>query len=383
MKYFLICCFALMITACHGPKHIEFTGNMTGISSGAFVIKDKQGGIIMSEIITDGKFHAKNGLPKAGYYDLIITGDLQKDYKKKFFDIYLEDGTYEVSVNADSLDEYPVIRTDSKIQNELSDFYISADQKLHDVDAKMKQVAALLANKNSPVAQYINTNEMNSELASLAKKPDSIQAAALSDFVTKHPDNDVAAHILSEIDYKQDPADYSVAFQKFSAAQKNTDDGKEEEAELGQLAKLAPGAIAPKLIGKTPDGGSFDPKLLNKKIILVEFWRSDNEASRVNHKRLLTDYYSPLSNKKFTVVSVCLDTVKSKWTGAIAEDKMTWTQLSDLKGESSPNLNNWAISTIPTYDLVDGDWHIVKRNVDFDDIPEAVAVYLKTALTTR
>jgi hypothetical protein len=152
MKYIYILCFVLTITACNRVKYVEFTGTMTGISSGAFVIKDKQGAIIMSETINDGTFHAKNVLPKAGYYDLFITGDLQKDYKKKLYDIYLEGGTYTISVNADSLDDYPVIKTDSKIQNQLSDFYIPTNQKLQAVNEKMQTITALLNDKNSPVA---------------------------------------------------------------------------------------------------------------------------------------------------------------------------------------------------------------------------------------
>jgi peroxiredoxin len=383
MKYIYILCFVLTITACNRVKYVEFTGTMTGISSGAFVIKDKQGAIIMSETINDGTFHAKNVLPKAGYYDLFITGDLQKDYKKKLYDIYLEGGTYTISVNADSLDDYPVNKTDSKIQNQLSDFYIPTNQKLQAVNEKMQTITALLNDKNSPVAVSGNTDELNSELTGLEKQPDSIKAQALSDFVTRHPDNVVSAHILAQIDYKKAPADYYAAYQKFSAEQKATDDGKAEEDDLAQLAKLAPGAVAPSIIGKTLDGTIFNPKSLDKKIILVEFWRSDNDASRTNHHRLLTDHFSPLSNKKFTVVSVCLDTTQAAWAKAVKEDNIVWTQLSDLKGETSPNLTNWAVTAVPNYDLVDGDWHIIKRDVDFEAIPTEVATYLKMALTTN
>ena len=228
-----------------------------------------------------------------------------------------------------------------------------------------------------------NTDELSGELTGLTKEPDSIKAQALSDFVKKYPDNEVAAHILSQIDYKKDPGDYYAAYQKFSAGQKATDDGKAEEDDLAQLAKLAPGAVAPPITGKTLDGTTFDPKSLGKKIILVEFWRSDNEASRTNHHRLLTDHFSPLSNKKFTVVSVCLDTTQAAWAKAVKEDKMTWIQLSDLKGETSANLTNWAVTAVPTYELVNGDWHIIKRGVDFEAIPTEVAGYLKMALTTN
>ena len=55
---------------------------MPGINNGAFVIKDAQGNIIVSEIISDGKFHTKNILQKPGYYDLFITGDIEKEVEQ-------------------------------------------------------------------------------------------------------------------------------------------------------------------------------------------------------------------------------------------------------------------------------------------------------------
>jgi hypothetical protein len=78
-----------------------------------------------------------------------------------------------------------------------------------------------------------------------------------------------------------------------------------------------------------------------------------------------------------------LDTTQAAWAKAVKEDNIVWTQLSDLKGETSPNLTNWAVTAVPTYDLVDGDWHIIKRDVDFEAIPTEVAGYLKMALTTN
>jgi len=356
---------------------------MPGISNGAIVIKDEQGNQLISEIISGGKFYTKKVLQKPGYYSMAITGDLEKDYSKDYYDVYLEGGEYTITESKDSLYAYPVIKTGSKIQNELSQYYIPANDAVHAVKAKQQTINALLNDKDSPVAAAGNATELSGELAKSAAEMDEAQAQALTDYVSKYPQNDVAAHILSQIDYKKSPAAYYAAYQKFSAEQKHTDDGKAEGSDLEDLVKMAPGAVAPVLVGKTPDGRNFDPASIDKKIIMVEFWRSDNAASRANHHRLLTDYYSPLTNKKFTVVSVCLDRNHDSWIEAIKKDNVNWTQLNDLKGESSPNITNWVVTAIPTYDLVDGEWHIIKRDVNFNDIPSEVAKYLKMALTSR
>lgn len=376
MKYLYFFAFILLASSCNRTKFVEFTGTMPGIDNGAFVIKDAQGNIIVSETIFDGKFHTKNILQKPGYYDLFITGDIEKDYKKHVYDVYLEGGAYTISAEADKLYLYPTIKTESKTQNELSEYYTEAAEKTHAADITVQNLTSLMYDKNSPMVISGNTADLQKQLDQAQETFAKTQAVVLGDFVTKNPQNDVAAHILSEIDYKKEPVSYYKVFQKFSKAQQNTDDGKNEGDDLRELVKLAPGADAPLLTGKTSDGKPFDPKTINKKVILVEFWRSDVEASRANHKMLVNGYYSPIKNKDFTVVSVSLDTKPDVWAAAVKEDGMTWTQVNDLKGQTSPNMANWAVNTIPTYDLVDGSWHFIKRDVDFDKIGQEVNKYL-------
>jgi hypothetical protein len=121
-------------------------------------------------------------------------------------------------------------------------------------------------------------------------------------------------------------------------------------------------------VGQTADGKPFDASTINKKLILVEFWRADNEDAGINHRNLLHDNFTPLINKDFTVVSVSLDTVKDVWKAALAKDGMTWTQVCDLKGESSPNFTNWQIAKIPSYYLVDNNWKILYRDISYGDV---------------
>jgi len=380
MKYLYLFAFVLLVSSCNRNKFVEFTGTMPGINNGAFVIKDAQGTVIISEIINDGKFHTKTLLQKPGYYDLFITGDIEKDYKKHVYDVYLEGGNYTISAEADKLYLYPTIKTESKTQNELSAYYTEAAEKTHEADVAAQNISALLYDKNSPAAVSGNTADLQKQFEQAQENFAKTQAVALDDFVTKNPQNDVAAHILSQIDYKKDPVSYYAVFQKFSQAQQNTVDGKNEGDDLKELIKLAPGAPAPPLVGKTFDGKPFDAKSINKKVILVEFWRSDVQASRDNHKMLVGGYYSPVKNKDFTVVSVSLDTKPDVWTAAVKQDGLTWTQVSDLKGQTSPNMASWAVNTIPTYDLVDGNWKFIKRDVDFEKIGQEVNKYLKISV---
>jgi len=61
------------------------------------------------------------------------------------------------------------------------------------------------------------------------------------------------------------------------------------------------------------------------------------------------------------------------------DDKLTWPQVSDLKGTDSPNFDNWAISSFPVYYLLNGDGHILEPNLQFSEIKIVVDKHLKTA----
>ncbi len=58
------------------------------------------------------------------------------------------------------------------------------------------------------------------------------------------------------------------------------------------------------------------------------------------------------------------------------DDKINWIQVSDLKGNDSPNTKNWAITTIPAYYLLDKKGRIIEREIPFASIKDKVDAYL-------
>ena len=379
MKYLYLFLFVLTISACNRTKYVEIDGAITGLNNGAIEIKDPQGNQLISVLISEGKFHAKNLLPKAGFYDLFIAPDLNKDYKKKIFEVYLDGGSYTINADKDKLYLYPQIESDSKIQNELSDYYGGSFKQVHDIMQRGDSLSDMLYGKNTPVVigspEYDDVKKQFDQATIDAKV---IQAKTLGEYVSKNPQNDIEAFIMAQADYKKDPETYNAIYQKFTPEQKSTVEGKEEGDDFAQLMKLAAGAPAPKISGKTLNGQAFDPKSLSgKKVILVEFWQSNSDVCELNHTKLLNAYSDLLANKNFAVVSVSLDTKRDDWVSAIQKQKLSWIQVSDLQGQASLNMTDWVISTIPTYDLVDGNWHIIKRDVDFNNIADIVDADLK------
>ena len=112
-------------------------------------------------------------------------------------------------------------------------------------------------------------------------------------------------------------------------------------------------------------------------MILVDFWRASNELSRKNHDQIKSLLAQDNVQQNVAFISVSLDSKADWWATALKDDKLSWTQVSDLKGDDSPNAANWNITEIPTYYLLDGQWNIIVPNIGIKNIDFEISSYLK------
>ena len=376
MKYSFIALAALILSGCVKQANIEITGLTPGIKSGVFIIKNTSDSTILGENIKNGEFAIKKRpLKEPGYYTLKITEDDVKDNREPV-EIYLEDGRYTIETVPGDLNLYPKIISPSKIQEQLSAFYTMADQ-LNSANAQ--QVITLrneLKAKGAGLDAAAYSNMVN-RLSAIEIKMLNSKLTAFKQFVKQYPNSEISAHLMSKLNYEDDPVSYYAIYQTLSPAAKNTDEGKEIGSKLSHLVKLVAGVKAPAITGSSPDGKSFDTKSIAKKLILVDIWRADDDISRLNHAKLIELLADGNNRKDLEIISVSMDTKRDWWTTAIHDDHMTWPQVSDLKGDDSPNTANWAITKIPTYYLLDSNWNIVERDIDIRNVNNDVSDYLK------
>ena len=72
---------------------------------------------------------------------------------------------------------------------------------------------------------------------------------------------------------------------------------------------------------------------------------------------------SVLATKGFKVLGVSLDDNKDRWLKAIAEDKLSWTHVSDLKYWQSEAAKTYNITGIPFSLLLDPNGIIIAKNL--------------------
>jgi hypothetical protein len=348
-NYSLIFAGALMLASCTTKlPHITFNGNVTGLNDGTFLVTDSAGQNLAGQNITNGTFKIDTILENNGYGSLIIqkTGE-----KANPVEVYLEPGQYTIEANVKHLDQYPNIKSSSTIQNDLTAYYTTQDKV---IEKKMNSVFG--------VREKLDMDKLKLE--------------AFQSFIKQHPDSKAAAHLMLDLNYQKDAEAYNAIYNKLSADAKNSEEGKFLGDKLGVMMKLLPGATAPIIAGNTPDGKAFDQNQLNKKVYVVEFWKAGNQVSRLNHQDMIKGLVKNVDMNKVGLISISMDTKRDWWTKAITDDKLTWPQYSDLRGDDSANAGRWAITKVPTYYILNSKWQVVQRDVDFSGLEGAINDYL-------
>jgi thiol-disulfide isomerase/thioredoxin len=127
---------------------------------------------------------------------------------------------------------------------------------------------------------------------------------------------------------------------------------------------LAKGKIAPDFEELKTDGKS-KMKLsdLKGKVVLIDFWASWCGPCRAENPNVVKTY-AKYKDAGFTVMSVSLDSDKTKWLSAIEKDGLVWSNhVSDLGGWQSKVGQKYGVKSIPLTILIDKEGKIINTNL--------------------
>jgi len=112
------------------------------------------------------------------------------------------------------------------------------------------------------------------------------------------------------------------------------------------------------------------------KYVLVDFWASWCKPCRMENPNVLLAY-ERFKAKNFTVLGVSLDRSRDAWIKAIQDDKLAWSQVSDLKFWSNAVAQQYRIQQIPQNFLIDPEGKIVGKNLRGPALERKLAKVLK------
>ncbi|OGX87460.1 hypothetical protein BEN47_10480 [Hymenobacter lapidarius] len=138
------------------------------------------------------------------------------------------------------------------------------------------------------------------------------------------------------------------------------------------------GTEAPAFTQSTPSGQSVSLADYRGKYVLVDFWASWCGPCRQENPAILKAYEA-FKGRKFEVLGVSLDQEKTRaaWVKAIADDRMPWTQVSDLRGFESETARQYGVLAIPQNFLIDPSGKIVASNLRDEELATTLAKFIK------
>lgn len=114
---------------------------------------------------------------------------------------------------------------------------------------------------------------------------------------------------------------------------------------------------------------------LTGKVILLSFTASNVPELKILNREL-AEIYEKYASRGFEVYQVSLDANKAQWIGSVAEQRLPWISVCDLRSGDSPAVRLYNVRQIPTYFLIDRSGNIVRHHLP----PTAVEAAVKELL---
>lgn len=199
----------------------------------------------------------------------------------------------------------------------------------------------------------------------------------IDSLITKFPTSPSAAYFLYRYFTYQLPLDDLKAVRaKLDPALDSCPYVRELDEIVRKLENVQLGKVAPDFTLPDTAGVSVSLSDFRGKFVLIDFWASWCPPCRRENPNVVAAF-EKYRDKNFTVLGVSLDRNKKRWLKAIADDKLTWTHVSDLKYWDSEVPALYGVRGIPSNVLIDPDGVIIGRNLREQELHDALEKFLK------
>lgn len=192
-------------------------------------------------------------------------------------------------------------------------------------------------------------------------------------FIAQHPQSIVSA--FGTLSLVNPQLDFAFADSMLTLYTRHLPESKYTKTlteRLSAMRTTAIGSVAPDFTLPTPEGGTMALSELRGKFVLIDFWASWCAPCRKENPNVVK-MYNKYKDKGFEIFGVSLDQSREKWLKAIADDKLTWPQVSDLKGWQSTAAELYQVDAIPQTILLDKDGRIIAKGLRGEELEAKVA----------
>ncbi len=370
-KIIVFLVFAATLIACSNVGKDEFilNGSIKGVPDGKVVVleryDDSLGAVTVDTAkVKAGKFTFKGKILEPEMHSLRIENVQNNSY------VIIENGEIDLEIVKDSTFKNKISGTYNNDQ--LSEFNQKgiANEKKKKEFGKKFQAKFLVAQNQKDTATM---KKIQSDYEKLEKG----LKTETEEYIKSHPKALISALLVKSLfgEFEPNIIKIETLYNGLDKSIQDTKSGKSIIKNLNDFKTVKEGRRAPEFSAPNPEGKSVSLKESLGKITIVDFWASWCGPCRKESPNMVK-LYSEFHDKGLNIIGVSLDKDAAKWKEAIATDKLTWTQVSNLKEWKDQIAIQYGVKAIPSTYVLNQYGVVVAKNLTGEALKTKIAELL-------